>query len=346
MAIGETVEGTARYPINIRYPQSYRDSLDSLRSLPVLTPAGNEITLSDIADIDTASGASMLKSEQGRPAVWVYLDIRGRDIKGVVDDLKASLAATGLPPGVSVAFTGQYEMMERANRRLAVMIPVALLIILALLYSEFRAWTETLLIMFSLPFATAGGLWFMHLAGYSLSVASGVGFIALAGLAAEFGVIMLIYLREAVKARPEFGDPGKITPALIDGAIHAGAVLRVRPKAMTVGTVVVSLIPIFWSDGAGSEVMKRISAPLFGGMVTAFTLSMFILPAAWKLKLEYMAGAGKASRKPEGPPEGAPEGPEDLTPQDPPGGFPRGPAADLPDAPPEGPPEGPGGKPS
>ncbi|MDR1314958.1 MAG: CusA/CzcA family heavy metal efflux RND transporter [Deltaproteobacteria bacterium] len=295
MSIGETVEGTARFPINVRYPQEYRDSLDSLRSLPVLTPLENEITLSDIADVDVLKGASMLKSEQGRPAVWVYLDIRGRDIKSVVDDLREEIDRNvELPPGVSAAFTGQYEMMERANRRLAVMIPVTLLIILLLLYSEFKAWTETLFIMCSLPFALGGGLWFMHFAGWSLSVASGVGFIALAGLAAEFGVIMLIYLREAVRERPDFKDPDKITPELIDETIHAGAVLRVRPKAMTVGTIVVSLIPVLWSEGTGSEVMKRISAPLFGGMVTAFTLSMFILPAAWKIKLQLMGRFGRS----------------------------------------------------
>ncbi|MDR1041765.1 MAG: CusA/CzcA family heavy metal efflux RND transporter [Deltaproteobacteria bacterium] len=294
MSIGETVEGTARFPINVRYPQEYRDSLDRLRSLPVLTPLENEITLGDVAEIVAAKGASMLKSEQGRPAVWVYLDVRGRDLRSVVDDLRAEIAwSVSLPPGVSASFTGQYELMERANRRLAVMIPVTLLIILVLLYSEFKAWTETLLIMFSLPFALAGGLWFMYLAGWSLSVASGVGFIALAGLAAEFGVIMLIYLREAVNERPDFRDPSSITPRLIDEAIHAGAVLRVRPKAMTVGTIVVSLIPVLWSEGTGSEVMKRISAPLFGGMVTAFTLSMFILPAAWKIKLQLMRRFGK-----------------------------------------------------
>ncbi|MDR3154834.1 MAG: CusA/CzcA family heavy metal efflux RND transporter [Deltaproteobacteria bacterium] len=311
MAVGETVEGTARYPVNIRYPQSYRDSLESLRSLPMLTPQGQEITLSDIADVAVSKGPSMLKSEQGRPAAWVYLDVRGRDIAGVASDLRAAIdEGAPLPPGVSADLTGQYESMERANRRLKVMIPVTLLIILVLLYWEFRAWTETLFIMFSLPFALAGGLWFMHLAGYSLSVASGVGFIALAGLAAEFGVIMLIYLREAVRERPAFADPASVTPALVDEAIHAGAVLRVRPKAMTVGTVVISLIPIFWSDGIGSEVMKRISAPLFGGMVTAFTLSMFILPAAWKIKLDLLRRRGlKAARKPAAGEAGKPGGP-------------------------------------
>jgi Cu(I)/Ag(I) efflux system membrane protein CusA/SilA len=228
----------------------------------------------------------MLKSEKGRPTVWVYLDIRGRDIKSVVEDLKKELSTTvDLPSGVSLSFTGQYEMMEKANARLAVMIPITLLIIFMLLYSEFRTFTETLLIMLSLPFALAGGIWFMYESNYSLSIASGVGFIALAGLAAEFGVIMLIYLRQAANEAQEIKEPKSFNVKSADRIIHAGATLRVRPKAMTVGTVVVSLIPIFWTAGTGSEVMRRISAPLLGGMLTAFTLSMFIIPAAYKIRL-------------------------------------------------------------
>jgi Cu(I)/Ag(I) efflux system membrane protein CusA/SilA len=299
MTIGETIEGVARFPINLRYPQRHRDSLANLKKLPIISPLGNEIALEDIADVKISVGPSMLKSEAGRPAVWVYLDIRGRDMKSVVEDIKKELAASvELPPGVSVDFTGQYEMMERANKRLALMVPVTLMIIFVLLYSEFHNFADTLFIMLSLPFALAGGLWFMLLNDYALSVASGVGFIALAGLAAEFGVIMLIYLREAAKERPEFQNPANVTKEAIDEAIHAGATLRVRPKAMTVGTIVFSLIPIFWSDGLGSEVMKRISAPLFGGMVTAFLLSMFILPAAYKLKLQAIAnGARRAERR-------------------------------------------------
>ncbi|MDR2353727.1 MAG: CusA/CzcA family heavy metal efflux RND transporter [Deltaproteobacteria bacterium] len=290
MTIGETYEGIQRYPINLRYPAFYRDSVSGIRSLPVFTPLGQEITLGDIAKIEIRRGESMLKSEGGRPSAWVYLDVRGRDIQSVVEDLRASINQNlTLPAGVTVNFSGQYEMLERANQRLKVMIPITLLIIFFLLYSEFKAFTETLFIMFSLPFAMAGGILFMSFNNYALSIASGVGFIALAGLAAEFGIIMLIYLRQAVNERPEFTDPALITRELIDETIHAGAVLRVRPKAMTVGTIVVSLIPIFFSEGTGSEVMKRISAPLFGGMVTAFTLSMFILPAAYKLKLQWKA---------------------------------------------------------
>jgi Cu(I)/Ag(I) efflux system membrane protein CusA/SilA len=286
MNIGQTVEGVARYPINLRYPQSYRDSLDSIRSLPVLAPGGERLTLGDLARIGMSKGPSMLKSVDGRPSVWVYIDSRGRDMVSLVRDLDARIReGVKLPPGVSVSFTGQYEMLERANARLRLMIPATLVIIFILLYSEFGAFFEAGLIMASLPFALVGGVWFMWLQGYALSVASGVGFIALSGLAAEFGVIMLIYLKQAASERPDLGDPEKNSLKLVDEAIHAGATLRVRPKAMTVGTVVVSLIPIFWSDGTGSEVMKRIAAPLFGGMLTAFPLSMFIIPAAYKLKL-------------------------------------------------------------
>jgi Cu(I)/Ag(I) efflux system membrane protein CusA/SilA len=284
--VGETVEGLARYPINIRYPQHYRDSLDSLEALPIVTPMGQFIELGQVATIKIAPGPSMLKTEQGRPTVWVYLDARGRDLVSVVEDLQKAIQANiQLPPGVSVSYTGQYELYERANARLKLMIPATLIIIFILLYWEFKNITDSVMIMLSLPFSLVGGIWFMYLAGYAVSVASGVGFIALAGLAAEFGVIMIIYLRQAGLERPALANPATITKELIDEAIEAGATLRVRPKAMTVGTVVAALVPIFWSEGgSGSEVMKRISAPLFGGMITAFTLSMFIIPAAYKLR--------------------------------------------------------------
>jgi Cu(I)/Ag(I) efflux system membrane protein CusA/SilA len=298
MEVGETVEGLARYPINVRYPLSYRDSPEALRRLPMLTESGLSLTLSEIAEVRVKKGPSMLKSVDGRPSAWVYLDIRGRDIQGVVDDLRAMMdQGLAKSPGVSVSFTGQYEAMERATQRLRLLIPVTLIIIFMLLYAEFRSFLDASLIMLSLPFALVGGVYFMYVSGYALSVAAGVGFIALAGLAAEFGVVMLMYLRDATKERMDLKDPSTITREKINEAIHHGATLRVRPKAMTVGTIVISLIPIFWSDGSGSEVMKRISAPLFGGMVSAFTLSMFILPAAWKLKLELIGRFGRKAEE-------------------------------------------------
>lgn len=282
--IGETVEGVARYPINLRYPQMYRDSLASLQALPILAPGGRQITLGDVADIRAMSGPTMLKSEQARLASWIYIDVRGRDMVSVVHDINSAIRAqVQLPPGVSVSFTGQYEMLERANARLEMMIPATLLIIFLLLYLEFKRVGEALLIMCCLPFSLVGGVWFMYLQGYAMSVASGVGFIALAGLAAEFGVVMLIYLKNAINERPALASPETATEEEIDEAIHDGAVLRVRPKAMTVATTVAGLLPIFWAAGTGSEVMTRIAAPMFGGMISAAALSMFILPAAYQL---------------------------------------------------------------
>lgn len=284
--IGETVEGVARYPINLRYPQQYRDSVPALRSLPVLTPSGEQITLGDVADVRMASGPTMLKSEQARLAGWVYIDACGRDMVSVVRDLdKAIREQIQLPAGVSVSFTGQYAMLERATERLSLMVPATLLIIFLLLYMEFRSVSESLLIMLCLPFSLVGGVWFMYLMGYALSVATGVGYIALAGLAAEFGVVMLIYIKHAVAERPALASPQTATAAELDAAIHDGAVLRVRPKAMTAVTTVAGLLPIFWTAGTGSEIMTRIAAPMFGGMISAAALSMFILPAAYKLLL-------------------------------------------------------------
>jgi len=226
----------------------------------------------------------MLKSEQGRLTAWVYIDARGRDMSSVVRDLDKTIREQiKLPAGVSVSFAGQYEMLERANARLKLMVPATLLVIFLLLYLEFRSVSESLLLMICLPFSLVGGTWFMYLQGYAMSVATGVGFIALAGLAAEFGVVMFIYLKNAVRDSPSLASPHTAAMRDIDEAIHHGAVLRVRPKAMTVITTVAGLLPIFWTAGAGSEVMTRIAAPMFGGMISAAVLSMFVLPAAYKL---------------------------------------------------------------
>ncbi|MDR0827214.1 MAG: CusA/CzcA family heavy metal efflux RND transporter [Desulfovibrio sp.] len=292
--IGETVEGVARYPINLRYPQQYRDSLASLRAMPLLAPDGRQITLGDVADVRMLAGPSMLKSENARPASWVYIDARGRDTLSIVKDLTSSIRENLKPPaGVSIAFTGQYEMLERAAARLELMVPATLLVIFILLFLEFNNVKEALLIMACLPFSLIGGVWFMYVQGYALSVASGVGFIALAGLAAEFGVIMLIYLRNSAREAGLLpGASGGNLPkdeadlrSRVDSAIFEGAVLRVRPKAMTVITTIAGLLPIFWRAGAGSEIMTRIAAPMFGGMLSAAMLSMFIVPAAYKLLL-------------------------------------------------------------
>lgn len=273
--IGQTVEGLARYPISVRYPRELRDSLGELTSLPVLTPSRQQITLGTVASVKVSDGPPMLRSENGRPVTWIYVDSRDRDLQGLVQDLQQAIARdVKLPPGVSISYTGQFEFLVRATERMKIVVPVTLAIILVLLYLTFRRWDEALLIMASLPFALTGGLWLLYLLGYNQSVASAVGFIALAGVAAEFGVVMLIYLKQALAARSD-GD--------IKAAVRDGALLRVRPKAMTVAVILAGLFPILVGTGTGSEVMSRIAAPMIGGMLTAPLLSMFIIPAAYLL---------------------------------------------------------------
>ena len=277
--VARTVEGLARYPINVRYPREIRDSVDELRNLPVLTPSGQQITLGTVAQVRVTSGPPMLKSEQGRPTSYVYIDVRGRDLSSVVGDLQEVIAAeVDLPPGVSLSYAGQFEYLTRAYERLQIVVPATLAIIFLLLYLIFRRFDEALLIMGTLPFALTGGFWLLYLMGYNQSVATAVGFIALAGVSAEFGVIMLIYLKAALERRGEDPDAEEVS-----AAIREGALLRVRPKAMTVAVILAGLFPILIGTGAGSEVMSRIAAPMIGGMITAPLLSMFVLPAAYLL---------------------------------------------------------------
>ncbi|MBU2587876.1 MAG: efflux RND transporter permease subunit [Alphaproteobacteria bacterium] len=277
--IGRTVEGVARYPINVRYPREIRDSVDELRSLPLLTTAGGQITLGTLARIAVSDGPPMLKSEQGRPTSYVYVDARGRDLAAVVADIQQAVARdVTLPPGVSLSYAGQFQYMERAYERLQIVVPATLGIIFLLLYLIFRRLDEALLIMATLPFALTGGFWLLYLLGYNQSVATAVGFIALAGVSAEFGVVMMIYLKSALARHGDDPDAEAVT-----AAIREGALLRVRPKAMTVATILAGLLPVLIGTGAGSEVMSRIAAPMIGGMITAPLLSMFVLPAAYLL---------------------------------------------------------------
>ncbi len=277
--VGETVEGVARYPISVRYPRELRDSLEGLRTLPVLTPAGQQITLGTVAAIEVAAGPPMLKTENARPSTWVYVDVRGRDLSSVVTDLRRAVAKdVKLPPGVSVAYAGQFEYLQRAAARLKLVVPATLAIIFLLLYATFRRWDEAALIMGTLPFALTGGIWTLYLLGYHQSVATGVGFIALAGVAAEFGVVMLIYLKHALAERGPNPSPEDVA-----AAVHEGALLRVRPKAMTVAVILAGLAPILIGHGAGAEVMSRIAAPMIGGMLTAPLLSMLVIPAGYLL---------------------------------------------------------------
>jgi copper/silver efflux system protein len=277
--IGETVEGVARYPISVRYPRELRDSLEGLRALPVLTPGGQQITLGTVADVQIVDGPPMLKTENARPSTWVYVDVRGRDLNSVVTDLRHAVTRdVKLPPGVSIAYSGQFEYLQRAAERLKLVVPATLAIIFLLLYATFRRWDEAALIMGTLPFALTGGVWALYLLGYHQSVATGVGFIALAGVSAEFGVVMLIYLKHALAdrgPRPTGDD--------VAAAVREGALLRVRPKAMTVAVILAGLAPILIGHGAGSEVMSRIAAPMIGGMITAPLLSMLVIPAGYLL---------------------------------------------------------------
>ena len=279
--IGETVEGLARYPISLRYPREWRDSLSDLRNLPIYTPQGSQITLGTVATVKVTDGPPMLKSENARLTGWVYVDVRDRDMATVVKEIRAKVDdEVKLESGMSINYSGQFEFMERANAKLKLVVPATLVIIFVLLYLIFARFSEALLIMATLPFALTGGVWFLYLLDYHLSVATGVGFIALAGVSAEFGVIMLLYLKNAWTERLDVGMRGE--NALLD-AIREGAVQRVRPKAMTVAVIIAGLLPILWGSGTGSEIMSRIAAPMVGGMVTAPLLSLFVLPAAYLL---------------------------------------------------------------
>ena len=276
--IGETVEGLQRFPINLRYPREVRDSPEALRRLPLVNERGQRLVLGDVADVKVTDGPPMLRSENARLSGWVYVDIRGRDLRGAVQEMQRAVAAkVQLPPGYSVSWSGQFEYLERATAKLKLVVPLTLGIIFVLLYLTFRRIDEALLIMATLPFALVGGVWLLWVLGYNLSVAGAVGFIALAGVAAEFGVIMLLYLKRAWDERSDD------TEADLRQAIEHGAVLRVRPKAMTVAVILTGLLPIFWGAGTGSEVMQRIAAPMVGGMVTAPLLSMLLIPAAYLL---------------------------------------------------------------
>ncbi|RKQ39862.1 efflux RND transporter permease subunit [Enterobacter sp. R1(2018)] len=280
--IGETTQGRERYPINMRYPREIRDSVQKLRDMPVVTENGSQIALSELADIAITDGPPMLKSENARLSDWIYVDLRGRDLKSAVGEMQKVVSEqVMLPEGVSLSWSGQFEYLQRATEKLKIVLPFTLIIIFVLLYVTFSRVSDALLIMGTLPFSLIGGVWLLYLLGYNLSVAGAVGFIALAGVAAEFGVIMVLYLNHAL-AKHKVTDPDGGN-AMLMRAIHEGAVLRVRPKVMTVATIMACLLPIMWGNGSGSEVMRRIAAPMIGGMVTAPLLSMLVIPALYVL---------------------------------------------------------------
>lgn len=280
--VGQTIEGLERFPISVRYPREIRDSVEKLRDLPVLTERGAQIRLGDVADIRVSDGPPMLKSENARLSSWVYIDLHGRALSSAVRDMQQAVAQqVHLPAGYSLSWSGQFEFLERATAKLKIVVPATLVIIFVLLYLTFRRFSEAALIMATLPFALVGGFWLMLLLDYNMSIASAVGFIALGGVAAEIGVVMVIYLDQAVAARAAQGrltDEQNLIQAIIEGAA-----LRVRPIAMTVAVIIAGLLPIMWGSGTGSEIMRRIASPMVGGMITAPILSMIVVPVVYML---------------------------------------------------------------
>jgi copper/silver efflux system protein len=280
--VGETVEGLQRFPINMRYPRELRDSVAKLNLLPIVTSTGATTTLGAVADLVVTDGPPQIRSENARLNGWVYVDISGRDLgRYVAQAQKLVSDRVALPPGYSIVWAGQFEYLERATQKLKLVVPFTLVIIFVLLFLAFRSFASAVLIMGTLPFALVGGLWLLFVLGYNLSIASSIGFIALAGVSAEFGVVMLLYLDHAIEKR-RAANRFTTERDLIE-AIEEGAALRVRPKAMTVAVIVAGLLPIMFSGGTGSEVMRRIAAPMVGGMMTAPLLSMLVIPAAYLL---------------------------------------------------------------
>jgi Cu(I)/Ag(I) efflux system membrane protein CusA/SilA len=280
MNVTETVEGRERYPVNLRYPTGLRDSLERVRALPVVTMSGLPVPLSDVADVRIVDGPDMIRSENARLSGWISIDISGRDLGSyVVEAQQAVTEKITLPPGYALAWTGQYEYLERAKQQLALVIPLTLVIIVLLLYLHFRNAAEVLIILGTLPLALVGGFWLLYALGYNLSVAAGVGFIALGGVAVEIGVVMLAYLDHALARHTRTGRAP--TAQEVREAIIEGALLRIRPVTMTKVAIIAALLPILWSSGTGSEPMQRIAAPMVGGMLSVALLTLVVIPAAY-----------------------------------------------------------------
>ena len=291
-AITQTVEGRERYDVAVRYPATLRSDPEAIgREVQVALPDGGTIPLGDVATIERTRGATSIRTENGQLAVYIFVDIIGRDLGGYVAEAQAAVATSvTLPPGYSLGWSGQFEYLERAKQRLATVVPLTLALIFLLLYLNFRRLTETLIVMLSLPFALVGGIWLMWFMGFNMSVAVAVGFIALAGVAAETGVIMLIYLDQALNEARDRADGRDLTRDELYAAIMVGAVDRVRPKMMTVVAIMAGLMPILWAHGTGSEIMQRIAVPMIGGMVSSTLLTLIVIPAVygiikgWSLK--------------------------------------------------------------
>jgi len=290
MNVTETVEGLERYPVNIRYPRGVRDSVEKLKELAIVTPSGQQIPLSAVADLRVEDGPPMIKSENARLNGWIFVDIADVDLGTYVAQAKLAVSdKVSLPAGYSLHWSGQYEYMERAKKRLAVVVPITLVTIILLLYLNFRNMTEVFIIMGTLPTALIGGIWLLYMLGYHMSVAVGVGFIALAGVSVEIGVVMLVYLKQALasvktEVEQERRPLGQRDLAV---AVTNGALLRVRPIMMTVAAIIAGLLPIMLGSGTGSEVMRRIAAPMVGGMISATILTLALIPAIFLLWQQY-----------------------------------------------------------
>jgi Cu(I)/Ag(I) efflux system membrane protein CusA/SilA len=297
MQITETVEGLERYSVNLRYPRELRDDPEQLRRVLIPTPGGAQIPLGQLADISLTRGAPVIKSENARPNAWVYIDLKGSDIGGFVEEAKQVLAdQVQIPPGYTIVWSGQFEYMERANARLKIVIPLTLFIIFLLLYLNFRNVTAPAAVMLSVPFALIGGFWLVYWSGFNISVAIAVGFIALAGVAVETGILVLTFIEEGVSQQRQekiiAHNEGKIDSPLLSlkeimEAVHEGTSKRVRPVAMTATSTIVGLLPIMLSSGTGSDVMQRIAAPMVGGMVTTTLLCLLVLPVIYTYILQW-----------------------------------------------------------
>jgi Cu(I)/Ag(I) efflux system membrane protein CusA/SilA len=281
MPISESLEGRERYPIRLRFYSDWRDSPEKLRNLPLSTPTGAWIGLGDVADIRIEAGPAMIRSENARPAGWVFVDVAGRDLGGFVEEVRQRVGeAVELPPGYSLDWSGQYEYLQRAKARLGVLVPVTLAIIVLLLYLQLRSFREVLIVLGTLPMSLVGGIWLLYLLDFRMSVAVAVGFIALAGMAVEVGVVMLVYLRQALTKALE---SGQLTADRLRQAVTDGALMRLRPVLMTVTATLVGLLPIMVGTGTGAEVTRRIAAPMVGGVLSLLPLALLVVPSLYLL---------------------------------------------------------------
>ncbi len=294
MNVTQSVEGRERYPVNLRYPRNVRDSVSNLKNLPIVTPTGARIPLQEVADVRIDDGPAMIKTENARLNGWIFVDIKDRDLASYVANAQQVVSdSVDLPAGYSVTWSGQYEYLVRAKKRLSLVVPMTLVIIVLLLYLSFRGAVEVLIIMGTLPLALVGGFWLLYLLDYNMSVAVGVGFIALAGVAVEIGVVMLVYLNHALERRlGGQGDEARLTPAQVGEVVIEGALLRVRPIMMTVAAIIAGLLPIMFGGGTGSEVVRRIAAPMVGGLISTTALTLIVIPALYLLwKRQSLAAA-------------------------------------------------------